>query len=132
MIRLTAGLKSCRQAPLPSGMESAALARELDRARAIYWEDPAGALATAVRAQEAARSLGEHGLHSRALSLQGAITLHRGDLGGAFALAAEAERSAEADGGDAARCEVAGLKSHLAFFSGSYADALRHAEQALA
>jgi diguanylate cyclase (GGDEF)-like protein len=113
-------------------MESPVLARELDAARSVYWEDPAGSLATAIRVQEAARALGEHGLHSRALALQGAITLHRGDLGGAFALAADAERHAEIDGCDAARSEVAGLKGHLAFFSGSYADALRNAELALA
>src|SRR5690349_7162968 len=102
-------------------MESAGLARELDAARAVYWEDPAGSLATAIRVQEVARGLGDDGILSRACSLQGAITLHRGDLGGAFALAADAERHAEADGGDASRSEMAGLKGHLAFFSGSYA-----------
>ena len=30
-------------------MQSAVLARELDAARAVYWEDPAGSLATAIQ-----------------------------------------------------------------------------------
>jgi diguanylate cyclase (GGDEF)-like protein len=113
-------------------MESAALAVEHDKARGAYWEDPAGSLATAVRVQEAARSLGDVGLQSRALALQGAITLHRGDLEGAFTLAMEAERLAEVDPDDATLAEVYGLKGHLSFFSGSYADALRNAELGLA
>ena len=100
----------------------------------MYWEDPAGSLATAVRVQEAARVVGDTALQSRALALQGAITLHRGDLEGAFTLAVEAERLADAGAGtgDAARAEVHGLKAHLSFFSGSYAEALRHAELGLA
>jgi diguanylate cyclase (GGDEF)-like protein len=113
-------------------MDSSALAGELLEARGVYWEDPAGSLAAAVRVQEAARPVRDHGLQSRALSLQGAITLHRGDLEGAFALAVEAERCAELDGGDAALAELAGLKGHLSFFSGSYTEALHHAELGLA
>ncbi len=105
-------------------------ARALDDARRRYWEDPAGSLATAVRCHEQARSVDDAGLRSRALALQGAITLHRGDLPGAVALAAEAERHAEAGDADEARVEVAALRGHLSFFSGSYADAVAHAERA--
>src|SRR5215217_2674759 len=113
-------------------MESTALAGELVEARGAYWEDPPGSLATAVRVQEAARTLGDGSLQSRALALQGAVTLHRGDLEGAFALAVDAERLVEAGADDTAAAEVYGLKGHLAFFSGSYTDALRHAELGLA
>lgn len=67
----------------------------------------------------------------RALSLQGAITLHRGDLRGASGLAAEAEHHTERGGEDAARAELAALKAHLGFFSGSYAESLRQAELAV-
>jgi two-component system, cell cycle response regulator len=109
-------------------MGVADLARELDAARAVYWEDPAGSLAAAVRAREEARSLARPDLESRALALAGAVSLHRGDLRGAFELAVEAEPLAA---GDAAHVEVAGLKAHLSFFSGSYADALREAERAV-
>ena len=108
-----------------------ALARDLDRARGGYWEDPAGSLAAAIHCQETARSLGDHALRARALALQGAIMLHRGDLAGGLDLAVEAERLAER-GGDVARCEVACLKAHVSFFSGSYTEALREAELALA
>jgi two-component system, cell cycle response regulator len=110
-------------------MAADVLARELDQARAVYWEDPAGAMGTAVRCLQDARTLGHAALQSRALALQGAVTLHRGDLRGAFELAVEAEPHA-AD--DAAHVEVAGLKAHLSFFSGSYAEALREAERAIA
>jgi diguanylate cyclase (GGDEF)-like protein len=105
--------------------------RVLDAARAAYWEDPAGSLAVAVRCAEQARSLGDVPVRARALALQGAITLHRGDLSGAVALATEAEREAELGDSDAARVEVAALRAHLSFFSGSYADAVAQAERAI-
>ena len=107
------------------------MASELVEARGVYWEDPAGSLVAAVRAEAAARSLGDGALQSRALALQGAITLHRGDLEGALALALESERLAEPGDDDVALAELYGLKGHLAFFSGSYSDALRHAELGL-
>jgi diguanylate cyclase (GGDEF)-like protein len=100
----------------------------LDYARATYWEDPKGALAIAVECAEAARVTGARSLRARALALQGAITLHRGDLRGAMTLATEAETLA---GDDAAAAEVAALQGLLAYFSGAYADALAHAERAL-
>src|SRR5436305_1771781 len=61
-------------------MQSAVLARELDAARAVYWEDPAGSLATAIRVQESARAHGHDGL----LGLAVARTLSPGRNG--FAL----------------------------------------------
>jgi diguanylate cyclase (GGDEF)-like protein len=98
----------------------------LERARCDYWEDPAGSLETAIRLLEAGRATGDAELQSRALSLQGAISLHRGDVHGAFALAAEAERHAGES--PAARIELAALNAHLHFFSGAYAESLRQAE----
>jgi diguanylate cyclase (GGDEF)-like protein len=105
------------------------LDRELVRARLVYWEQPAAALEVAIRCQEQGRVLLVPALQSRALALQGAICLHRGDLGGAFALAAEAERVAGED--LTGRAELAALNTHLHFFSGSYGESMRQAEQAV-
>ena len=66
----------------------------------------------------------------RALALQGTIALNRGDLRTALALATEAEPRLGEDA--VARAELAALKSQLSFFSGAYADALAHAEAAMA
>ena len=109
---------------MPSVTDIHSVRRALDEARRVYWEDPEGSLAAAVRCQESARTLQAGDLRTRALALQGAITLHRGDLRGAVALAAEAERQAELGGSDEAQVEVAALKAHLSFFSGSYTEAL--------
>jgi len=113
---------------LPDG-ERARLA--LADARRGYYEDPKGALAQASRCHEVGRSLDDPGLCARARSLQGAVSLHRGDLQGALALAVEAERHAAAAGDPAADVEVAALKAQLGFFTGSYAEALSDAELAL-
>ena len=102
--------------------------RELDDARARHWEDPAGARDVARRVQRLAHADGE--LACRALALSGLITLNHGDLPAALALAAQAERRAAE--GAAARCEVASLKALLAFFSGSYTEALQQADAAVA
>jgi diguanylate cyclase (GGDEF)-like protein len=99
------------------------VSQQLDAARRDYWEDPAGSLVVAIRHQDGER-------RGRALALQGTVSLHRGDLHGAFALATAAEPHVGDDA--AARCEVAALKAHLSFFTGSYSEALRHAEEAIA
>ncbi len=99
------------------------MSQQLDAARRDYWEDPTGSLVVAIRHQDGER-------RGRALALQGTVSLHRGDLHGAFALATAAEPHIGDDA--AARCEVAALKAHLSFFTGSYSEALRHAEEAIA
>src|SRR5690349_20125678 len=99
-------------------------------ARAAHWEDPNGALEAAVSAEATGRRTHDDGLVVRALALQGTIALNRGDLRSALALATEADKRASEDG--CARAELAALKAQLAFFSGSYADALSHAESAMA
>jgi len=101
--------------------------RLLDGARDGYWEDPAGALEAAARALEAARTLQRDDLRARALSVQGTVILHRGDLRGAHGLAVAADASAARSGAAAARLEVAALRAQLSFFSGAYGEALRHA-----
>jgi diguanylate cyclase (GGDEF)-like protein len=116
---------------MPAATDTHDVRRALDDARRDYWEDPEGSLAAAVRCQESARTLQAHDLRARALALQGAITLHRGDLRGAVALAADAERQAELADDDEAHVEVAALKAHLSFFSGSYTEALLEAQRAL-
>jgi diguanylate cyclase (GGDEF)-like protein len=106
------------------------LSRELDAARTTHWEDAAGSLETAIRCSDAADGLGHDELRGRALALQGAVMLNRGDLQGALALATQAARFVA--GNDAARCELASLKSQLSFFSGSYNEAMEQAEEAIA
>src|SRR5271154_6162233 len=105
--------------------DAARVRRLLSRARGAYYEDPAGALTTAIRCYEAASSLREEALCARARAVQGMVSLHRGDLRGGLALAVEAERHAESCDDAAADAEVAAMKSQLSFFTGSYADALR-------
>ena len=111
-------------------MPSHALPRQqLDAARRTYWEDAGRSLEVAVDVHERARAAGDGPLRARALALQGACSLHRGDLHGALALAAEGDLHAGED--VFARAELAALKSHLNFFSGSYAAALAEAELAV-
>lgn len=105
--------------------------RRLAQARHAYYEHPAATLAEATRCREVARMLNNDGLSARACALQAAVSLHRGDLRGALALAVEAERHAQACYEADARAEVAAIKSQLSFFTGSYAEALRQAELAV-
>ena len=114
--------------PTASPPTPATPGRALDAARVDYWEDPVGSLAVAIEVHEHARAHDDGPLQGRALALQAMISMHRGDLRGAFALAAEAERGV----GDDARAgaELAALKAHLDFFSGSYASSLEEAERA--
>jgi diguanylate cyclase (GGDEF)-like protein len=105
--------------------------RALVRSRGAYYEEPADALAEAIRCHEIARSLGRPELCARALALQGSVSLHRGDLRSGLALAVEAERHSEPCGDLAARAEVAALKAQISFFTGSYSEALSHAELAI-
>jgi diguanylate cyclase (GGDEF)-like protein len=107
------------------------LHRLLVGARQRYLEDPRGALADAVQSHELARLLENDALCVRALALQSLISLHRGDLRNAMALALDAERHMEAGTDAVARAELAAVNSQLSFFTGSYTDALRHAELAI-
>jgi two-component system cell cycle response regulator len=104
---------------------------QLTAARRFYYEDPAKALADAIRCCEVGRSLGDDDLCARAFALQGMVSLHRGDLRGGLALAMDAERHAEASQDALVRAEVAALKAQISFFTGSYAEALRHAQLAV-
>jgi diguanylate cyclase (GGDEF)-like protein len=115
----------------PARLQRADVRLTLDAARQGYWEHPSDSLAAAIHCQELGRRLADPSLGTAALALQGAIAIHRGDLRGAFALATEADRVAEGGIDDEAGTELAALKAHLSFFTGSYADALRHAEKTL-
>jgi diguanylate cyclase (GGDEF)-like protein len=103
---------------------------DLDAARLAWWEEPGEALEIAIAAQGRARASGDAVLESRALTLQGSVSMHRGDLRGAFALLAEAERLAADD--VVARAEHAALSTHLHFFAGSYTESLKAADDAIA
>ena len=70
-------------------------------------------------------------LCARARALQGAVSLHRGDLRSALDLVVDAERYAERCDDVVARVEVAALKGQVSFFTGSYAEALSHAERSV-
>jgi diguanylate cyclase (GGDEF)-like protein len=104
----------------------------LDDARRRHYEDTGGALADALHCHEIARTLDDASLRSRALVLQAAIMLQRGDLRGAVALVADAEGDAERGDDGRAHAEVATVKAHLSFFTGSYAESLMQAERAIA
>jgi diguanylate cyclase (GGDEF)-like protein len=111
--------------------ETMGLHGALDRARDRHHEDHEAALGEAVRCQEIARALDDPVLRCRALVLQAAVALQRGDLQGAVALTAEAEPYAERAGDDAARAELAAVKGQLNFFAGAYPESLLQAERAI-
>jgi len=71
----------------PAAGAPAELATALDRARLAYWEQPEAAMDVAIRCAEQGRTLDLPAVRARALALQGAIALHRGDLQGAAELA---------------------------------------------
>jgi diguanylate cyclase (GGDEF)-like protein len=105
--------------------------RALVAARRAYFEHPERALAEAIRCHEVGRSLGDDALCARSRAIQGAVSLHRGDLRGALELAVEAERYAGRADDAATRTELAALKAQLCFFTGSYSEAVSHAELAV-
>jgi diguanylate cyclase (GGDEF)-like protein len=108
--------------------EMIGLHRALDRARDRHHEDHEAALAEAARCHEIARAVDDPVLRCRALVLQAAVALQRGDLQGGVALTAEAEPYAD---DDAARAELAAVKGQLSFFAGAYAESLLQAERAI-
>jgi len=113
-------------------MDAIELHRALDRARGLHYEDHDGALAEAIRCHEVARTLDDAVLRCRALVLQAAVGLQRGDLRGAVELIGEAEPHAEAGGDDDARAELAAVKAQLNFFAGPSPEALADAERGIA
>src|SRR3954470_6981536 len=115
-----------------SAGSSGPLALALDAARAIQHEDPRAALAIAERCEGDAKELGAAAAGARALATQGMVALHRGELSTAFRLAAAADALVDAERDDTATAEVAALSAHLNFFTGSYGEALRHAEHGIA
>lgn len=115
----------------PSSDAEPALAR-LDAARRTYMEDAGNALAEATDCLEIGRALGDQRLCARARALQAAAELQRGDLPGALELVVDAERHCERSDDVVARCEIAAVKSQVAFLTGAYAEALRQADRAVA
>jgi diguanylate cyclase (GGDEF)-like protein len=109
-------------------MATGELHAALDRARDRHHEDHEAALGEAVRCHEIARALDDPVLRCRALVLEAAVALQRGDLQGAVALTTEAEPYAS---DDAARAELAAVKGQLSFFAGAYAESLLQAERAI-
>jgi diguanylate cyclase (GGDEF)-like protein len=116
------------QTPAP---EAHAAREAIAVARRGYYEEPALALAEAIRCYEIGRSSDDAALCARARALQGAVSLHRGDLPGALDVVVEAERYGGRSRDPVARVEVATLKAQLSFFTGAYAQAISHSEQAI-
>src|SRR5215216_4697933 len=112
-------------------MAPSELHRALDRARDLHHEDHDAALAEAIRCHEVARDLEHPALRARALVIQAAVMLQRGDLQGAVALTGEAEPYAERADDDAARAELAAVKGQLNFFAGAYPESLAQADKAI-
>ena len=102
--------------------------RALDRARDLHHEDHDGSLAEAIRCHEIGAHARRPAVRCRALVLQAAVALQRGDLHGAVELISEAEPHAR---DDAVRSELAAVKGQLSFFAGSYAESLAQAERAI-
>ncbi len=107
------------------------IAAALEAARVRFRETLAESHTTALVSFDQATVLGDHALCARALTLQGDIATHRGDLREAARLAFEAERHVLEADDPVAMVEIAGLRSHIFFFTGSYAQALSYADHAI-
>jgi hypothetical protein len=93
-----------------SGGDLEQVRARLAQTRHSHYEDPAGALAAAIHAQEIARAADDSALLARAFAIQAAVSLDRGDLRGALALAVDAQRHADESGDTAARAEVGAIR----------------------
>jgi len=114
----------------PAGDDAAgAVRRALAAARSRQLEDPAGVMADAIRYHQVGSLLGDPALCARALTLQAAAAIHRGDLSAALERTIEAEQHGAP--GDEARVELAAVKARLSLFTGSYSEALDHARTAV-
>jgi diguanylate cyclase (GGDEF)-like protein len=107
------------------------IAGALGGARLYYRETLNDSLVTAHISFDQATALGDHALCARALTLQGDIATHRGDLREAARLAFAAERHVLETDDARAIVEIASLRSHIYFFTGSYAQALSYADHAI-
>ncbi len=103
----------------------------LDRARDTYWERTTAALTVAQDAELLGIRTDDPALQARAIALRGNLALHKGDVRRAFAIAAEIDEHVERIDSRATRAEVEAFRAQLHFFSGSYAQALTHAESAI-
>lgn len=107
------------------------IAVALGEARLHFRETLGESLSTAHISFDQATAMGDHALCAKALTLQGDIATHRGDLREAARLAFEAERHVLETDDAQAMVEVASLRSHIYFFTGSYAQALSYADHAI-
>lgn len=113
-------------------LDAAQIGAVLSAARASFRENPAAALATAIRCNQRAGSLGDNTLVARALALEGHVALHRGDIRSGLALALEGERLlGDRDDCPVAQSEVSALRAQVSFFTGAYSHALANAERAI-
>jgi two-component system, cell cycle response regulator len=109
-----------------------ALGRSLDHVRRAFQEHPALAMVEARRCHDLASADRVDAISARALALQGAVSVHRGDLDAGLEMALQATVHAERSSDVTAQAEVAALKAQLGYFTGAYAQAMADARLALA
>jgi diguanylate cyclase (GGDEF)-like protein len=103
----------------------------LVEARRLLHELPDVTLAETIELYVAAAGLGNAALMARALTVQGQIALHLGDVHGALELSVEAERMLEDVDDLVATAESCCLRSKVSFFTGALAEALKQAHEAI-
>jgi diguanylate cyclase (GGDEF)-like protein len=103
----------------------------LVEARRLLHELPDVTLAETIELYVAAAGLGNGALMARALTVQGQIALHLGDVHGALELSVEAERMLEDIDDLVATAESCCLRSRVSFFTGALAEALKQAHEAI-
>lgn len=103
----------------------------LDAARGRLYEDPEGARRDAHGCRRPGGWAGDPVVVGRALTVEAAALLQRGDLAGAADRLDEAAEVAVAVDDVQLLSELAAARSHLGFFAGAYAESLVQAERAI-
>ena len=118
--------------PTSTGVTSEAsqLDRLLGVARSLQHEEYHRALAITAEVESEALAVGDRSLGIRARALRGTVLLWRGELADACALAATLDASSP--GHTATDVATSAFRSQLAFYLGSYRDALAFASAAIA
>lgn len=94
-------------------------------------ERPEHALLQARRSAARAQAVGGDDLRARALLIQSAVMMHRGEMREALSLMVEADRLAVGTDDSVVLTELAAVKCEFRFFTGSYAEALKQADRAI-
>ncbi len=107
------------------------LSRELIAVRRVVRELPEDSLERAIDLYVRASQLRDTALMAGALTLQGQVLTHIGDLHGALELGVEAERLVADIDDQAAWAQATCLRSNVSYFTGKLTDALECAHEAI-